>query len=121
MDGRISNPAQLASLRSFTVRGGQEDGLRVIEGDNGVLRFLLNESKALDIMQMYHRGVNLSFLSKNGLPRANSPFRAVLKAACCTPAGWTAWVTARASSCTDLCTARRLISSEAFATSRELP
>ena len=74
MDGRISNPAQLASLRSFTGRGGHEDGLRVIEGDNGVLRFLLNESKALDIMQMYHRGVNLSFLSKNGFTARELPF-----------------------------------------------
>ena len=74
MDGRISNFAQVASLRRYTLTEGAEKGLEVIDCDNGRLRFLLNVSKALDVMQMYDRGVNLSFLSKNGFTARELPF-----------------------------------------------
>lgn len=66
MDGRISNFAQIASIRRYELTEGAERGLRVLDCDNGRLRFLLNESKALDVMQMYHKGENVSFVSKNG-------------------------------------------------------
>ena len=66
MDGRISNLMQLASIRRYEMTEGTERGLRVLDCDNGKLRFLLNESKALDVMQMYHKGENVSFVSKNG-------------------------------------------------------
>ena len=65
MDGRISNFAQVASLRRYTYISGKEKGIEVIDCDNGKLRFLLNVTKALDIMQLYHYGQNVSFLSKN--------------------------------------------------------
>ena len=65
MDGRISNLMQLASIRRYEMTEGTERGLRVLDCDNGNLRFLLNESKALDVMQMYHKGENVSFVSKN--------------------------------------------------------
>ena len=65
MDGRISNFMQLASIRRYEMTEGPERGLRVLDCDNGKLRFLLNESKALDVMQLWHMGQNVSFLSKN--------------------------------------------------------
>lgn len=65
MDGRISNLMQLASIRRYEMTEGPERGLRVLDCDNGKLRFLLNERKALDVMQMYHKGENVSFVSKN--------------------------------------------------------
>lgn len=65
MDGRISNFAQVASIRRYEMTEGTERGLRVLDCDNGRLRFLLNESKALDVMQLYHMGQNVFFLSKN--------------------------------------------------------
>lgn len=65
MNGKLSNFAQKASLRRYTLADGREKGLEVIDCDNGKIRFLLNVSKALDIMQVYHEGVNVSFLSKN--------------------------------------------------------
>lgn len=74
MDGRISNFAQAASLRRYTLTDGEEKGLEVIDCDNGRLRFLLNVSKALDVMQLYDRGVNVSFLSKNGFTQREKPF-----------------------------------------------
>ncbi len=65
MDGRISNFAQVASLRRYTLSEGRAKGLEVLDCDNGKIRFLLNLSKALDVMQLYHEGQNMSFLSKN--------------------------------------------------------
>ncbi len=65
MNGKISNPAQIGYIRRYTLTEGKENGLRVVEVNNGVLRFMLNESKALDMMQLWQENVNISFLSKN--------------------------------------------------------
>lgn len=65
MDGKISNFAQVACLRRYTYTSGKEKGIEVIDCDNGKIRFLLNVTKALDIMQLYHEGQNMSFVSKN--------------------------------------------------------
>lgn len=64
-NGKISNSMQMASVRRYTLTEGRESGVKVIDCDNGCLRFLLNESNGLDVMQMYHKGQNVSFLSKN--------------------------------------------------------
>lgn len=74
MDGRISNFAQIASIRRYELTEGAELGLRVLDCDNGKIRFLLNESKALDVMQLYHEGQNVSFISKNGFCARETPF-----------------------------------------------
>lgn len=74
MGGRIANLLQVASLRRYEMMEGKERGLRVLDCDNGKLRFLLNESKALDIMQLYHEGQNISFISKNGFTSRETPF-----------------------------------------------
>ncbi len=66
MDERISNFSQVASIRRYLFTDGVEKGLEVLDCDNGKIRFLLNVSKALDIMQLYHEGQNMSFVSKNG-------------------------------------------------------
>ncbi len=74
MDGRISNLAQVCSLRRYTITEGAEKGLDIIDCDNGKIRFLLNVSKALDIAQMWCEGKNISFLSKNGLTARETNF-----------------------------------------------
>ena len=74
MDGRISNHQQIASLRRYTVTDGAEEGMRVIDCDNGTLRFLINVSKACDMMQLYHEGQNMSFVSKNGFTKREISF-----------------------------------------------
>ena len=74
MNGKISNFAQVASLRRYTLTEGRGRGLDVIDCDTGKLRFLLNVSKALDVMQVYHGGQNVSFLSKNAFTAAELPF-----------------------------------------------
>ena len=74
MDGRISNFMQIASLRRYTLTEGRAAGIDVIDCDNGKMRFLINVSKACDIMQMYHAGENLSFISKNGFDKRELAF-----------------------------------------------
>lgn len=76
MDERISNFAQVASLRRYTLTEGREKGLDVIDCDNGKIRFLLNASKACDMMQLYYKGQNMSFISKNGFMQREIPFAA---------------------------------------------
>lgn len=66
MKKELSNLKQIATLRRYTVSEGVEKGLDVIDCDNGKIRFLINVTKALDIMQLYHEGQNMSFISKNG-------------------------------------------------------
>ena len=74
MDGKISNFSQIASLRRYTLTEGKEKGLDVLDCDNGKIRFLLNVSKACDIMQFYHEGQNVSFISKNGFTKRETGF-----------------------------------------------
>ena len=74
MDGRISNLQQVASLRRYTLTDGVGKGLDVLDCDNGKIRFLLNVSKACDVMQLYHEGQNTSFISKNGFTLREPPF-----------------------------------------------
>jgi hypothetical protein len=74
MNGKISNLSQVAYIRRYTVTEGKETGLKVCEVCNGTLRFTLNESKALDIMQLWHKGDNIGFVSKNGFSAREIPF-----------------------------------------------
>lgn len=71
---KICHPLQSGYIRRYTLSDGMETGLKVVELDNGVLRVLLNESKALDIMQVWYQGVNMSFVSKNGFTAREIPF-----------------------------------------------
>ena len=73
-DGKINNCYQTAYIKRYTLTEGKENGLKVIELDNGIIRVLLNESKGLDIMQIFHKGTNISFVSKNGFTYRETPF-----------------------------------------------
>ncbi len=75
MNGKINHLNQIAYVRRYTLTDGIEAGIKVVEVYNGKMRFLLNESKALDVMQLFHEGVNMSFLSKNGFNSANLPYK----------------------------------------------
>ena len=74
MNGKVSNRLQIACVRRYTVTNGAESGLDIIDCDNGKLRFLINVSKACDIMQLFHEGQNISFISKNGFSKRETPF-----------------------------------------------
>lgn len=74
MDERVSNFLQVGSLRRYTLTEGAGKGLDIIDCDNGNLRFLINVSKACDIMQVYHQGQNVSFISKNGFSAKTEGF-----------------------------------------------
>ena len=71
---KISNKRQIASITRYTLTEGRGAGLDVIDCDNGRLRFMLCVSRALDIMQMWHKGENVSFVSKNGFVNDKGDF-----------------------------------------------
>lgn len=71
---QISNLSQVTYIREYTLKSGKEEGVKVIELFNNHLRVLLNKSKALDIMQIFHDGINLSFISKNGFSTRSDDF-----------------------------------------------
>lgn len=74
INDKISNLAQVTYIRRYAFCEGKEAGLRVIEINNGNIRFILNESKALDILQLWHKGDNIGFISKNGFSAREIPF-----------------------------------------------
>ena len=74
MKNEQNNALQQGYIRRYTLTEGKENGLKVIEMDNGILRVLLNESKGLDMMQLFHSGMNISFVSKNGFTARELPF-----------------------------------------------
>lgn len=69
-----NNRLQKAYVRRYVLSDGKENGVKVVEMDNGHLRVLLNESKGLDIMQVFHNGTNISFVSKNGFSLRENSF-----------------------------------------------
>ena len=74
MDKRVSNFGQLASIRRYTLSEGRGKGLDILDCDTGKIRFLLNVDKACDVMQLYHEGQNVSFVSRNGFTKRELPF-----------------------------------------------
>ncbi len=64
---QINNLSQIAYVRRYELTEGKERGVRIIEVDTGVIRFLINESKAMDMPQLWHQGTNISFVCKNGI------------------------------------------------------
>lgn len=71
---KICNCLQSEYIRRYILSEGQEEGIKVIELNNGYIRLLLNESKGLDIMQLWHKGTNISFVSKNGFTKRELPY-----------------------------------------------
>ena len=63
MDERkLGNISQIRFAKEIAI-----DGKRCILAQNGALEILFNADNALDITWVKYKGVNLSFLSKNGL------------------------------------------------------
>ena len=75
--GYVSNPGQVFTLRRFTLEEGRARGAQVIEAVTaGGLQVDFLPDSGLDIGQVRYRGVNMSWISKNGVdaPRLDMPF-----------------------------------------------
>ena len=69
---RYANPSALYGARRVEIADGRGKGHRLVEVKTaGGLRLTLSESRCLDIVEAEYKGVNLGFLSKNGI--ADSP------------------------------------------------
>jgi hypothetical protein len=73
---KISNVEQLCSVYEYEYRKGKAKGETIIAVSNGALDFTLTPDSGLDIYNMRHKGVNIAFLSKNGMTKntANGTF-----------------------------------------------
>ena len=74
MNKKVNNLRQICSVTQYTITSGRASGLDVIDCDNGRIRFLLSPSRGLDMLQLWHRGENVSFISKNGFVGERAPF-----------------------------------------------
>ena len=74
MNPKIGNDEQRCSATRVQVTEGRGNGARLIYVANGKLNFVLAESNALDVLRLWYRGVNVGFVSKNGLYTAPDDF-----------------------------------------------
>ncbi len=58
---------QLAYIRNVSYQEGAAAGLEAYQVKNGPLQFSVALDKCLDILELSYKGINISFLSKNGL------------------------------------------------------
>lgn len=75
--GYIGNPAQLVTLRRVTISEGRSRGTEMIEVKTaGGLELDVLPDAGLDIGQCRYKGINMSWMSKNGYdsPAAISPY-----------------------------------------------
>ena len=63
----VGNPEQLAGIRKVRYEEGAAEGLTAYQVKNGPLQFTVGTDKCLDLLELSWKGVNLSFLAKNGL------------------------------------------------------
>lgn len=65
---RVPNLGQLASVSRGEYRGGKADGLRFFDVKTGSgLAYTVLPGRCLDIASLSYRGVNISFMAKNGI------------------------------------------------------
>lgn len=75
---RLGHPEQLCGIREAQLLRGPGEGVRVAEFHNAAgLRFTVVPDRCMDIYDLSYRGVNFSFLSRNGLraPQSWTPQR----------------------------------------------
>lgn len=64
---KTGNIEQLAYIRQVEYLEGPAKNLRGYQVKNGMLTFMAEADKCLDLAEVSYKGVNISFLSKNGL------------------------------------------------------
>ncbi len=64
---KVGNTKQVISVYDLEIQNGIAKGKRLILANNNALEVAFNADNALDIAWVKYKGVNVSFLSKNGL------------------------------------------------------
>ncbi|MBR2498239.1 MAG: DUF4432 family protein [Clostridia bacterium] len=75
MNKKVSNVEQLCSVRKLKFYDGKENNDRILEVNNGCLSFMLLQDRGLDIHSLYYKGMNVSYVSKNGICGFETDFR----------------------------------------------
>lgn len=67
----IGHDFQLFGVERYTLRGGKAEGTEILHVKNGLgLELCLNLDRAGDILSLHYRGVNIGYLSPNGVVRS---------------------------------------------------
>ena len=74
MNGKINNLSQICFAKQMQFTSGKEKGQNVILVYNGKLLFEVLVDKCLDIATFQHEGVNIGFISANGLDGRKDEF-----------------------------------------------
>lgn len=71
---RVGHMDQIAYAKRSVLNGGKEEGLKIINIDNGgALTCTLLEGRCLDISKLCYKGINLGFLGKPGIQNPSLP------------------------------------------------
>ncbi|MBS5141315.1 MAG: aldose 1-epimerase family protein [Firmicutes bacterium] len=68
----VGSIQQVAKVRPLTYTEGRAENMKAYEVKNGSLQFTVMGDKCLDITDVSYKGINISFLSKPGLPPCTS-------------------------------------------------
>ncbi len=71
---KLGNLQQQISVREIILDGGEARGKKCVLVQNGRLEVLFSKDNALDISYVRYKGVNISFMSKNGLNNGTGEF-----------------------------------------------
>ncbi len=72
---KTGNSKQIISAYELYLSEGTAQGKKCILVNNGTLEVMFNASNALDIAWVKYNGVNISYLSSNGLNNNDGPFK----------------------------------------------
>lgn len=63
----IGDISQIGGIKEYTFNDGKAKGVRAIEVDTGVLRFVILIDRSMDIAQAFFKGKAISWISKTGI------------------------------------------------------
>ncbi len=75
MNGKINNIEQICSVKRLQYSSGRAKGIEILLVNNGRLCFELIVDKCLDIGSLYHKGVNIGFLTAGGINAGEHDFQ----------------------------------------------
>ena len=63
----IGSIEQIGGIRDITYNSGREKGVRAIEINTGIIRFVVLPDRGMDIAQAFYKNTSVSWISKTGI------------------------------------------------------
>jgi hypothetical protein len=85
MNKKLANFKQIKFVYEIEFSCGKEAGKKALLITNGNIELLISKDNGLDILWLKYCGVNISFLSKNGINNMSAVLKRVLRVVFYTP------------------------------------